>query len=359
MGRLAPPPGARVQRYRQKQGNIPYTSGVATPLPISQTDYLTSIDVMANQTLVNGATAPVLAAGWGAYAALAGGVQVKVNGGRIPFSMPGYHAAVFNEIWNKDYVDSMAALPNVVSVTNQWKNHLRIPLSVDPLTEKGAFYTGDTSLYLSVVLNMSAVTVLATTVNGAVIGGSWDIWSEKFNAPPPDEPGGWLDEITYYHQAELYGTFTLQNGVTSITLETDQDYQRIVLIFYTGNDTDNTFAPADALYTTIDAVVNDKFHIFDTVDEQTYRFEMLQSQYLLPKAGTCAIDFMRLYNSRRDVLPTDANLAKRFQLKIAASAANKVDVITETVMDSQFAERWIRSAAAKAAARAAAAGRAA
>jgi len=52
--------------------------------------------------------------------------------------------------------------------------------------------------------------------------------------------------------------------------------------------------------------------------------------------------------TRRDILPTDPDKAKRLQLSIlSTSANNKVDVISETVMDSQFAERWIRSAKAK------------
>lgn len=349
MGRLAPPPGVRVQRYRQKQGNIAYSSGVASPLPISQTDYLTSLDVMSNQTITTGGTAPVVA-GFGAYGPLLN-VQAKVNGGRIPFSMPGYHTNVFNQAWNHDYIDSLAANAVTISSTLNWKNHVRVPLTVDPLTEKGAFYTGDTSLNLAIFLSMAAATVVFSTVNAATIGGSWDIWSEKFNAPPPDEAGGWLDEITYYHQTEVYGTYPLSNGVTSITLETDQDFERILLIFYTGSNQAATFAPADALYTIIDLVVNDKFHILDTVDEQTMRFEMLQTYNRLLPAGSCVIDFMRLFNSRRDILPTDANFAKRLQLKITStSASNNVDVCTETVMDSQFAERWIRSAAAKAAA---------
>jgi hypothetical protein len=347
MGRLAMPPGQRVQRYRAKAGTIVYASGLTAPLPISQTDYLTSLDIMSNQTVLTGATAPVVA-GYGAYGPVQL-VMVKVNGGRTPFALPGYHSNVYQQIQNRDYVDSLASNPVVVSSTNNWKNHLRVPLTVDPLTEVGCWYTGDTALNLSLFLQMAAPAVAFSTVNGATIGGSWDIWTEKFNLPPPDEFGGWLNEISFYHQTELYGTFPLSNGITSITLETDQDFQRIIGILYTGSNQDATFAPADGLYTFVDMVINDKFHIFDTIDEQTWRFEMLQTYERVLPPGTIAIDFMRLFNSRRDILPTDATQAKRIQLKIGStSALNKCDIITETVMDSQFAERWIRSAQAKA-----------
>jgi hypothetical protein len=355
VGRLAPPAGARVQRYLQKQGNIPYANAGAptNPLFISQTDYLTSLDLTSNLQTVTGATAPVYAA-VGAYG-LMNYVQVKVNGGRTPYTLPPYHTNIFNQVWNHDYVDGLAANPNATSSTNNIKNHLRIPLTVDPLTEKGCWYTGDTELNMSLVLTFNTAAVAFSTVNGATIQGSVDCWSEKFNLAPPDEPGGWLDEISYYHQVELYNSVQLSNGTTTTSLETDQDFQRIILLFYTGADGNANFAPADALYTTIDLVVNDKFHIIDTKDEQSMRFEMLQTYTRVLPAGTCAIDFMRLFNSRRDILPADASMAKRIQLKIQSTSANNwCDIITETVMDSQFAERWIRSAAAKAGARKAA-----
>ena len=353
MGRLALPAPSRPQRFLSKQGNIAYSSGVTTNQAISQTDYLTSVLVTSNQTVVTGASAPVVA-GYGAYGALSN-VQVRVNGGRAPFSMPGYGVNEYNKLWNHDYTDALVADPIVTNSTNQWKNHLKIPLTIDPITEKGAWYTGDTQLNLTVSLTNAAVGTVLSTVSSATIGGSWDVWSEKFSAPAPDEPGGWLEEISYYQQAELYGSYTLSNGTTSITLETDQDYLRIMMVFYTGSNSDSTFAPANGLWTSMSLVVNDKFNIFDSIDEQTLRFEMLETygpistSAVTTAAGTVALDFFRIFPpTRRDILPTDADKAKRLQLKIAStSASNKVDVYTQTVMDSQFAERWIRAAQAR------------
>lgn len=345
MGRLALPPGQRVQRLRQKAGTIAYSSGVTTPLQIPQTDYLTAIDIMSNQTVVTGGTAPVVA-GYGAFGPL-GNVQVKVNGNRTPFSMPGVHADQFNKLWDHDYGSQMTASPIATSATNQWKNHLRIPLTVDPDSELGAWYTGDTGLNLTVSLTMAPVATVLSTVNTATIGGSWDIWVEKFNAPAPDMPGGMLNQITYYREAILQGTYTLSNGRTAIILPIDQDYLRILLCVYTGSNQDATFAPANGLVTAFDLVVNEKFHILDTMDEQTLQFENLQVDDLTLGAGYYAIDFMRLAPSRRDILPTDLNNAKRLILNITStSASNKVDVVTETTTDNQFAERWIRSAKA-------------
>ncbi len=347
MGRLALPTGQRVQRLRQKAGTIQYSSGVTTPLQIPQTDYLCSIDVMSNQTLVTGGTAPVVA-GYGAFGPL-GNVQVKVNGNRTPFSMPGVHADAFTRVWNHDYASVMTAAPIATSTTNQWKNHLRIPLTVDPLSEIGAWYTGDTALNLTLSLTMAPVGTALSTVSSATIGGSWDIWVEKFSAPAPDQPGGWLNEISYYHEAILQGTYSLINGKLPIILPVDQDYLRIILCAYTGSNQDSTFAPANGLVTGLDLVVNEKFHILDNMDEQTTQFENLQVDDLALPAGYYAIDFMRMTPSRRDILPTDLNIAKRLVLYVTStSASNKLDIVTESTTDSQFAEKWLASAKASA-----------
>jgi len=354
MGRYALPDAQRYQRFKAKQGNIAYSSGVTTPLLISQTDYLTQLDLMSNQTVTTTTTA-VVVAGYGAYGPI-GNLQVKVNGGRAPYALPGWHANEYLKAWNNDYIDAMARNTATISTTNNWKNHLRVPLTSDPLSDKGAWYTGDTALNMTLALTMSAASVVLSTVGGATIAGSWDVWSEKYSGPQPDAPNGWLEQISYYKQTELYlSGQVLSNGTTTINLETDQDYIRIGLIFYTGSNADSTFAPAAGLWTSLSLIINDKFAIFDTVDEQTMLFEDLNDYYGSSTTtqnianGTVWLDFQRFRVPTRDeILPTDPDQAKRLQLKIAStSASNKVDIITDTIVDSQFAEKWARSAKAR------------
>jgi hypothetical protein len=358
MGRLALPEAQRPQRYVRKEGNIAYSSGNTTPQLIGQTAYLTSLDLISLQTTTTTTTAPTGGFGTtaaGAFSPLAN-VQVKVNGGRAPFSMPGYHADVFARVWDRDYSSDLTTNPNVGNVTNTWVNHLRLPLTVDPSSERGAFYAGDTALNITFALTMNPITSVFQTVNAATLGGSWDLYSEKFEAPQPDQSaspdtGGWLDKISYYAQAELFGTFGLSNGVTNITLETDQDFLRIILIFYTGSLNAFSYAPANALYTTVTLKINDVASIWDTVAEARMRFEQdISYQQTLP-AGTCVFDFMRLDAppTRRDILPTDPNIAKRVMLQVAStSSSNNVDVITHTVTDDPFAVKWVNLAAAQA-----------
>jgi hypothetical protein len=358
MGRLALPEAQRPQRYIRKEGNVAYSSGNTGTLPIGQTAYLTSLDLISLQTVSTTTTAPTGGFGTTALGAFAplGNVQLKVNGGRAPFSMPGYHSDVFTRVWDRDYSSDLTTNPLTGNTTNNaFVNHLRLPLTVDPSSERGAFYAGDTALNLTFALTMNAVASVFQTVNAATIGGSWDLYSEKFEAPQPDQSdaahGGWLDKISYYSQAELYGTFALSNGTTNITLETDQDFLRIILIFYTGTLNSFSFLPANALYTTITLRVNDVASLWDTVAEARIRFEQdITYQQTLP-AGTAVLDFMRLDSppTRRDILPTDPNIAKRLQLQIAStSASNNVDVITHTVTDSPFAQKWVQLAAAQA-----------
>lgn len=358
MGRIALPERTRPQRYVRKEGNIAYSSGNSTVQGIGQTAYLTSLDLISLQTVTTTTTAPTGGFGTtagGAFAPL-GNVQVKVNGGRAPFSMPGYHADIFARVWDRDYSSDLTTNPITGNAANNWVNHLRVPLTIDPSSERGAFYAGDTALNLSFVLTMNAVASVFQTVNAATIGGSWDLYSEKFEAAQPDmsasqDTGGWLDKISYYVQSQLYGSYTLSNGTTNITLETDQDYLRIILVFYTGTLNNQSYAPANGLYTTISLKVNDVALLWDTVAEARIRFEQdITYQQTLP-AGTAVLDFMRLDSppTRRDILPTDPNIAKRLQLQIAStSASNNVDVITETVTDSPFAQKWVQLAARQA-----------
>jgi len=351
MGRLALPANQRPQRFLARQGNIAYASGSSNKQDVSQTDYLTSLDLISLQTVTETTTAPSgTTSGAGAYATLAN-VQVKVNGGRAPFSMPGYHANVYNQAWNHDYVDSLATNPIVTATTNNWVNHLRIPLTVDPIAEKGAWYTGDTTLDLSCVITGNPAANIWQTAGSATIGGGWDVWSEKFVAPAPDQPGGWLDEISYYKQAEVTrSNVQLANGNTAIDLPTDADYVRLMMIFYTGAAVGSgvTFAPADGLYTSMTLKVNDKFSVIDAATEAKIRFEMLETYTRLLPAGTAVLDFMRLIPpTRRDIMATDPDSTKHFQLNIVSTSTNNfVDVITETTVDSQFAEKWALAAKA-------------
>lgn len=357
MGRLALPEAQRPQRYVRKEGNLAYSSGTTQTQLIGQTAYLTDLQLISLQTLVNGATPPA-----GGFGATAGGafstlanVQLKVNGGRAPFSMPGYHADVYTRVWDQDYQSSMTANPNTASVTNAWINHLRIPMTIDPISERGAFYAGDTALNLTFALTMNPIANMFTTPGANTLGGSWDLFSEKFEAPQPDQSasvatGSWLDKISFYNQAQLYGTFPLANGTTNINLETDQDFIRVILIFYTGALNAATFAPADGLYTTLTLKINDVASIWDTVSEARIRFEQATTYLNNLPAGTAVLDFMRLRPpTGRDILPTDPNIAKRVTLQIAStSAANSVDVITQTSTDNPFAAKWVQLAAQQA-----------
>lgn len=350
MGMLALPEAQRPQRYRRKEGNLAYSSGNTATQLIGQTAYLTQLDLISLQTVTTTTTAPTGGFGTtagGAFAPLTN-VQVKLNGGRAPFSMPGYHADLYTRVWDQDYQSGLTTNPITGNTTNNWVNHLRCPVTIDPISERGAFYAGDTALNITFALTMAAVASVFQTVNAATIGGSWDLWSEKFEAPQPDQSatpqtGGWLDKISYYNQAQLYGTFALSNGTTNITLETDQDFVRVILVFYTGTLGAFSFAPADALYTTLSLKVNDVALLWDTVTEAAMRFEMAATYLNVLPAGTCVLDFMRLRPpSRRDILPTDPNIAKRLVLQIAStSSSNNVDVITQTVTPSPFASKWI------------------
>jgi hypothetical protein len=348
VGRLAVAPPNRVQRFKSNIGQLVYASGGAPSLNLPQADYTTALELISAQQVVVGGSAPVIA-GYGAFGPQQL-VKVTAPGARAPFALSGYQSDVYMRARQAPYASSLTASPVTTSATNNWVNHLKIPFTLTEDTERGAWYTGDTTLQLKVTLNCAAPAQAFSTVNGATIQGSWTVIREFFNAPPPHLSSIWLDAISWYHEVIQQGTFTLRNGNTVIDLPRDVDYQRIFFTFYTGADTDGTFAPADALYTSIDLSVDARVHIFDTIPEASIRFEQLQTYDTVLPAGNAVLDFERIKDSVRDILPTDSDAVTLLRLIINAPAANIVDIFTETVTDNPFAAKWINMAQASAAA---------
>ena len=341
MGRLAAPPGQRVQRFLQKIGTINYAGGASGTVNVPQADYTTAFDIISSQQVVCGATAPVVAA-YGAFGPL-NLVQVSVNGARHPYAVPGNFADIYSRVRSEPYASQMTADPVVVSSTNNWVNHLHVPLTLADDTVNGCWYTGDTTLQMVVKLGMATAAQVFSTVNGATLQGSWDVYRESFNAPPPHLNPTWLAAITWYHELIIQGTFTLRNGSTPIALPRDQDYQRIFFNLYTGNNGDSTYAPADGLLVTVDLAINNKIHIFDTNGEAETLFQQVQAYAEVLPSGWYVLDFSRIKDSVRDILPTDTATVQILTLTIqSTSASNSADVYTESVVDNPFAAKWVQ-----------------
>lgn len=348
MGILAPPLGQRAQRFRVKLGAIPYSSGGTPGLPggIPRSGYLTRLDLTSKIQVVTGATAPVIA-NYGAYGPE--GTVAIVIGPDSPFALPGIYAKEFMKTYDAPYTDSRVNAPIVISTTNNWRDDIHIPLTVSPDTELGSWYTSDDEMTMDLQIFGAPATTVFSTVNAATIQGSWDVWAERFSAPAPDLPGGWLKQISYWHEVKiLQSNISLVAGDNDITLPRNRDYLAIGLVFYTGSRNDATWAPAAGLWTNLSLIVSDETYLYKLIDEQTLIEENLMSYALLPSSGTYWLDFMRQKeNSNRDVLPTDASVASAFKLTVNCPSTAKVDIIGETCMPNPYAKRWAAQAAAR------------
>ena len=345
MGRLAVPAAVRAQRFKQNIGSIAYSAGATSPpLKVPQTDYTTGFEILSSQQVVVGATAPVVA-GYGAFGPLAN-ISVSVNGARKIFSLNGYQADAYGRVRMEPYASQLTASPIGTNTTNNWTNHVWIPLTINEDSERGCWYTGDTELNMQITITGGAPAQAFSTVNGATIQGSWTVVREMFNAPPPYLSAQWLDAVTWFHEVIVQGSqVQLKNGVTTFDLPRDQDYQRVMLNGYTGNNSDGTFAPADALLQFIDLALDTKVHIFDTIPEASMRFEQARTYAQVLTAGWQVLDFQRIKDSIRDILPSDSSLVKILRLGITSnSTSNNVDVITESVYDNPFAQKFIAEA---------------
>ncbi len=350
MGRLATPAASRVQRFVQKVGNIVYASGNSGTVNVPQADYTTTLDVISLQTVTSSATVPVIAA-YGAFGPLQL-VQVSVNGARHPYAAPGYFSDIYMRVRSDPYASQMTADPVTVSTTTTWVNHVHVPLTLAQGTTNGAWYTGDTTLQMVVKLGFNTPAVVFSTVNSATIQGSWDVWRESFSAPPPNQSAAWLAAISWYHEVAMQGTWQLKNGAaTTIQLPRDQDYQRIFINVYSGNDYDSTYTPVYGQLTLTDLAINGKIHIFDTVSEGEMLFQQVFCYAEILGPGWYVLDFQRVKNSTRDILPTDTSVVQMLNLNLTSTATTYfADIYTEAVVDNPFAAKWIAMAQAATAA---------
>ena len=124
--------------------------------------------------------------GLGAYGPLYN-VAVQISN-RQPYNLYGFHANAFAEIFYAPYKDTETASPLVTSSTNNWINDVWIPLTISPDSEIGAWYLNDPELTVDVAITGGTTAQSFSTVNGATIQGSWDVYIERFSAPAPDQP---------------------------------------------------------------------------------------------------------------------------------------------------------------------------
>lgn len=330
-----------MQRFQKKFATLNYASGQVAQAQLPSDDYTTAVELISAQTVTTGVTPPTIA-GWGAWGPLQQ-ITVTAPGNRRPFALPGYHADLAYRLRDHAWHSSMTATPNVASTTNAWVNHVRCPLTITNDTELGAFYTGDDSLDMFVQVACGTAAQAFTAVSGATIAGSWDAYREYFSAPAPDQPGGWLDAISYYRSHTVQFSGILLNA-GPISLPRLQDYMRLICVLYTGNNYDSTFAPADGLYTSATLTVNSRINIVDGWSEAKVKFEQERVYKFALPAGSFVLDFNEILSSRRDILPTDA--ISSLQLTFAtANGSAKADVICETVVDSPFAAKYAAAAA--------------
>ena len=343
MGRLAVQPPNRVQRFVDSIGTLNYSSGGSPFVDLPSNDYTTYLELLSAQQVVVGTTAPVIA-GYGAFGPEQL-VQVVLPGGKTPYALPGYVGDLYSRIRNHPYDSQMTTDPVAVSSTNNWINHLQIPFTLTPDSDRGAWYTGDTAVQMQLRLTCAPAATVFSTVNGATIQGSWEVGREFFNAPPPNQSAVWLDAISWYHEI-----LQVNSGVSlpaQIPIQRDLDYQRLIMVFYTGNNSDSTFAPADGLYTSADLAIDTTIHIFTNNEEQQIRFEDLLCYDTILPPGTAVFDFERIENSVRDILPTDTNTVTLVQLSITGPSTTKMDLYAERVSDNPYAAKWLAIAAAQ------------
>lgn len=346
MGRLAPQQGTRVQRFRQQLGTLTYASAGVASVDLKRSDYTLSLDLVSHQTVTSGGTIPVVA-GYGAFGPEQL-VQVIV-GGQSPISLSGYALDAIGRYKLRPYESQQTASTLTASTTTNWTNDLRIPFTITPDTERGCFYTGDPSLQMTLSLTCGTAAQTFSTVNGATIQGSWNVWREVISAPAPTASPAFLDAISWLHQLQrVYSsTAALGAGVTDISIGRNRDYENIYVVAYTGNNNDGTFAPATGLISHLSLIINDTIRIYDTVEEGEMIFE---ANTLLPAAlpgGVYVIPFERIRNSIRDILPTDGPAVTSVTVEVDTGSSNTthVDIITESVVDSPFAAEWVAAAA--------------
>ncbi len=342
------------QRYPKllhQEGTIALVkNSVANPLRIDQSGLLLGVLISFAGTVTNGVTPPVLG-NQNPYG-LVSRVQLSVGGGvgRL-VDVSGYELNVAERTREQDYVDA-PSLPNLASVANAWKFDLFVPVcNRDGDTYAnfsdwvGSIFTGDPQVTCNLTLSFADETAMFSTINGAVVAGTFTITSIKADVPQPSQDNTLWAAISWNHVLiEEYFDSTLSAaGNKTFLMSTNEArvYLRFWILYADGGPTVSTgMSYKNGVLSTLDMNIVDYLHPVEQITEQAQLAIQLR-RYATPlPVGTYVIDFSAS-QYRSQWMPVDRiSLLKLVPNFSAPGASPTLRVMQESVVPSPLARKW-------------------
>ena len=350
------------RRITRVEGSIPFaTTTVSNPLRIDQSGCLLGLLLTFQGTVTNaaGGTTPV-------YINLAPYnliqyVTVQTSGGvGRAVNIPGYALNVVERTRESDYADGPVLGAPAAGASAALSFSLHVPMCVrdgglygswsDYL---GSVYTGDpeTTLQLQITWGNYQNLLTAASQDAAhqTLTGTLTVVSLKLDVPTPDTDHGLLAAISWTHQLieeQVFGV-TAAGPFSPNPLPTAEPrvYLRIWDLIQ------NAGVAANGVLSLWDATLQDYIDFYQSIPEYV-QLEIQRRRYVNPlPVGSYCMDFAP-GNTREQWLPVERVTLFKLTPTISSVALTnaQIDRISETVVPSPLARKWVAVAARKAAA---------
>jgi hypothetical protein len=305
-----------------------------------------------------GGTTPVYN-GFAPYALIAY-VTIQTSGGvGRAINVPGYALNVIERTRESDYSDGPVLGAPTAGNTAALSFSLHAPICVrdgglygnwsDYL---GAVYTGDPEVTMQLTITWNAYSAIVTAASNDAthqsLAGNLTVTSLKLDVPTPDTDPGLLAAISWTHQVieEQNFAVTAAGPISPNPLPTAEPrvYIRVWDLFT------NNAAPANGVLSLWDATLQDYIDFFQSMPEYAI-LEIQRRRYVNPlPAGSYVLDFSP-GNTREQWLPVEQITLFKLVPTISGVALTNasIDRISETVVPSPLARKWVAAAARRAA----------
>jgi hypothetical protein len=343
---------ASYRKIYRVEGTVPYAAnGQSNPLRIDPSGLLGGLLLTFSGTLTTTSTAPTLTNG-SPYSIVkyftlstSGGVGRSIN-------IPGYALNVMERLREPDYADGPVT-PTTASSTLNWSFDLYLSVCVrdgdiyggwsDLL---GAIYTGDPQVTcnFSVTWNSESTIISNQTSAAAVLAGSFTVTSSKWDTPTPDADMNLLQAISWTHQLieEIVQPITGSGplGLPQLPTYEQRVYLKICDLVL------NNGAYTNGVYTSIDSSIQNFIDFEQSIPESVWLARQRRRYINVPPAGTYCLDFAA-GNSRSLWLPVQNVTLWKVAPTISTVAltAASVDRISESMVPSPLARKWVQIAA--------------
>jgi hypothetical protein len=350
------------KRITRVEGSIPYPAAggalVSNPMRIDQSGCLLSLLLTFSGTVTvpAGGAAPVYN-GFSPYG-LIQYVTIQTSGGvGRQINIPGYALNVAERTRESDYADGPVVPSPAAGANAAMTWSLCVPICVrdgdlygywsDYL---GAIYTGDPEVTLQLQVTWNTFAAIATNpgagANATVLSGNLTVTSFKLDVPTPDQDPGLLASISWSRNLIEEQNFGITAAGPFSPNPLPSAEPRVYLRIW--DLVQNNGNPANGVLSLWDSTLQDYIDFMQSIPEQVL-LEIQRRRYVNPlPAGTYCLDFSPGNTRQQWLAVQNVTLFKLTPTISNVALVNAaIDRISEYVVPSPLARKWVRAAQAR------------